>query len=121
MPPLKRILVGNVFPIPRIRRSVRIDPMPPEAFPRDAEIVSFWGHADTLPHANAFLGVDLSPVSHRPALDLSENLLPTLNGEEFRECWVVSPDYVENFRAAIGEEIPAEKIRSWTILKITWL
>lgn len=116
-----KVLVGNSFPLSLIRQNVEMRPMALSDFPRDAEIRSFWGHTNTLQHANAFLGVDLTPKTERPALALSENDLPQLNGEEFQECWVISPNYVENFRAKIGEEIPAEKIKDWSLLKITWL
>ena len=90
------------------------------AFPRGAEIHSFWGHENTLAAANAFFGEDLTPKSARPALALSENLLPMLDGLEFRECWVFSPNYAEVGRPALGEEVSAVKIKSWTLLKITW-
>lgn len=116
----KPILVGNSFPLPYVRRRIVIEPQPPDAFPRGAEIHSFWGHENTLAAANAFFGEDLTPKSARPALSLSENLLPMLDGLEFRECWVLSPNYAAVGRPALGEEVSAVKIKSWTLLKITW-
>lgn len=117
----KRVLVGNAFPLSLIRRAVHIEPQPSDRFPREAEVFSFWGHTNTLLHVNAFLGLDLTPRSERIALTLNDDLLPQLLGEAFRECWIISPNYKENFRPKIGEEISAEKIKDWTLLKITWL
>ena len=116
----RKILVGNSFPLPLIRRAAEIAPQPAEAFPRDARIVSYWGHANTLAAANAFLGVDLTPETERPALSLSPELLPSLNGESFDECWVLSPDYAEGFRPAVGSEVSPDKIKGWTMLRIVW-
>lgn len=116
----KKVLVGNSFPFPLIRRQVDVRPMPLEAFPKDVEVCSFWGHANTLASASEFLGVDLTPKTARPALTLSENKLPTFDGEEFSECWIVSPNYAEVSRAPTGTETPAEKIKDWTLLKISW-
>lgn len=118
--PTKKVLIGNSFPFPLIRRPVDVRPMRFEAFPKDAEICSFWGHTNTLAVASEFLGVDLTPKTDRPALTLSENQLPVFNGEEFSECWIVSPNYAEAFRTPIGEETLAEKIKSWMLLKICW-
>ena len=116
----KKVLVGNAFPLSLVRRAVRITPQQSDAFPRDAKVFSFWGHSNTLPHVNAFLGLDLTPASERVALSLNGDLLPQLLGEVFRECWIISPNYTENFRPRIGEEISAEKISSWTLLKVVW-
>lgn len=115
-----KVLIGNSFPLTQIRRRAEILPCPKKAFPQDAEIYSFWGHANTLRLAGEFLGVDLTPREERPAIALSPENFPVLYGEEFRECWIVSPNYVKNFRAKIGEEITADKIRDWSILKIVW-
>ena len=116
----KNVLVGNSFPFPLIRRRIDVALMPLEAFPKEAKICSFWGHANTLSAASKFLGVDLTPRHERYALELSENSLPLFDGEEFSECWIVSPNYDESFRKLIGAEIPVEKIKSWTLLKISW-
>lgn len=117
----EKILIGNTFPLPLIRRAVEIRPVSRDEIPINPEVFSFWGHQNTQTLAGQFLGLDLTPRQERPVLNLSEKQLPMLFGEEFWECWIVSPNYVENFRAKIGEEIPAEKIKNWTILKITWL
>ena len=117
----KNVLVGNAFPLSLVRRAVHITPQKSDAFPRNAKLFSFWGHTNTLPHVNAFLGIDLTPKSDRIALTLNDDLLPQLCGEVFQECWIISPNYTENFRPEIGEEISAQKIKSWTFLKVTWL
>lgn len=116
-----KVLVGNAFPLSLIRRTVRIEPQTEDVFPRNTMVFSFWGHTNTLPHVNAFLGLDLTPKSERIAVTLNDDLFPQLLGEIFRECWIISPNYTENFRPRIGEEISAEKIKDWTLLKITWL
>lgn len=117
---IKKILVGNSFPIPLIRRQVDVRPMSLDVFPKEAGICSFWGHSNTLASASEFLGIDLTPTTDRPVLSLSENQLPVFNGEEFSECWILSPNYAEVFRTPIGTETPAEKIKDWTLLKISW-
>lgn len=114
------ILVGNSFPFPLIRGNVKIVTQELGDFPAAAEIHSFWGHENTLRVASDFLKVDLTPKTDRPALKLSENNRPMLDGKEFTECWVISPNYVESFRPEIGGEVAAEQIRDWTILKIIW-
>lgn len=119
-PMTKKVLVGNSFPFPLVRKLINVRPQPLEAFPKDAEICSFWGHENTLVSASAYLGVDLTPKFERPVLMLSERGLPVLGEDEFAECWIVSPNYKGAFRTPIGEETPAQKITSWTLLKITW-
>jgi len=117
------ILIGNSFPLSLIRRPVQIEPQTFEALQeakQNAEIFSFWGHANTLDVAEQFTGISLQPKTKRPALQLQESRLPQLYGQTFCECWVLSPDYIDNFRPAIGEEVPPEKIKDWQILKLTW-
>ena len=114
------ILVGNSFPFPLIRGNVKIVTQELGDFPVSAEIHSFWGHENTLRAASDFLKVELTPKTDRPTLKLSENNRPMLDGKEFTECWIISPNYVENFRPEIGGEVAAEQIRDWTILKIIW-
>ena len=40
---------------------------------------------------------------------------------EFRKCFILSADYVGNFRPAVGEEVSLEKIKGWQVLKIEWI
>jgi len=74
------ILIGNSFPMSLIRRCVTIQPEPLEdlrARIRSGEPVhSFWGHANTLTHAEAITGCPLKPGSDRPALTLSPEFFP---------------------------------------------
>lgn len=117
------ILIGNSFPLSLIRRPVHIEPQPlaaMQAAADGAEIHSFWGHENTLAAAEAFCGLDLKPETARPALALRESGLPSLGGQAFRTCWILSPDYAEPFRPAVGEEVAPESIRGWQILKLTW-
>ena len=36
----------------------------------------------------------------------------------FGEVWLLSPNYVASFRPAVGEEVPAEKIARWQVLRL---
>ncbi len=117
------ILIGNSFPLSLIRRKVSIEPQPLAALRTVLDgrrVVSFWGHANTLARAEEFVGCNLVPASNRPVLKLTHDLLPTLENETFSEVWILSPDYTDHFRPAIGEEVPPEKIAGWQILKLTW-
>ena len=119
----KKILIGNSFPLSLIRCKAVISPCPLETLLKaidGAEITSFWGHRNTLSAVNQILKRDLTPNSERPVLKLSSNDKLMLDDEEFTECWILSPDYRANFRPAIGEEVPPEKIKSWQCLKITF-
>ncbi len=117
------LLLGNSFPFSLIRAPVRIEPRSMSdlrAALKDAEVHSFWGHANTASAAEALAGVTLSRPSERPALTLSEDRKPMLDGIEFPECWILSPDYPPGFRPAIGEEVTHEKISGWQILFMEW-
>ena len=118
------VLIGNSFPLSLIRRAVKIEPCPLSELTTllvNAKIVSFWGHSNTLAAVNALLGYDLTPKEQRPVVRLSEENLPQYVDCDFTECWVLSPDYYANFRPAIGEDVPPEKIKSWQCLKITFV
>ena len=120
----KAILIGNSFPLSLIRRAVKITPCPLAeltALLPEAKIVSFWGHSNTLAAVNSLLGYDLTPEEQRPVLGLSANNLPRYADNDFTECWVLSPDYYGDFRPAIGEDVPPEKIKSWQCLKVTFV
>lgn len=117
------ILIGNSFPLSLARREVAIAPASLTALREAAatrRVCSFWGHANTLRAASAATGLDLTPATARPVLELSPDNLPLFAGQVFSECWIVSPDYRDNFRPAVGEEVDAAKIVNWQILKITW-
>ena len=121
---MKNILIGNSFPLSLITRSVRIDIADLEEFKstiRDCRLVSFWGHSNTLAIASSILGRSLEPRSKRPAIKLSNEGYPTLEGTTFTECWVLAPDYPEGFRPKIGEEVTASDILFWKLMKLTWL
>ena len=117
------LLIGNSFPLSLVRRKVVI-----EVLSRDAllevmggkKLASFWGHANTLKAVNAWLGIDLTPKTERPALCLSEDKLPLLDGVEYKACFILSPDYRQGFRPAIGSEVDAADILGWQVLKISW-
>ena len=117
------LLIGNSFPLPLIRREVNIAPVTREELLRRAQgraIASFWGHVNTLAAVNGWLGLDLAPATERPALALSPEQLPMLDEREYRECFVLSPDYRPGFRPAIGVEVPPEDILGWQVLHLVW-
>ncbi len=118
-----KILIGNSFPLSLIRRTVKIEPYSitdlRNMLPCNT-IYSYWGHNNTLSAINTMLGFDLTPTENRPVLALSQNKKVQYKDIEFSECWILSPDYCEDFRPAIGEEVPPEKIKSWQCLKITF-
>ena len=119
-----KVLVGNSFPFSLIRCNRLIVEQQPitelKAKLADAEVASFWGHANTRAAAESVLGVSLAPRSERPALTLSPEGLPTLDGDTFDTCWLLSPDYPEGFRPAIGTEVGPEQIAGWHVLKLIW-
>lgn len=122
-----RILIGNSFSLTLIRhRGVVINPASVAELrmkvAQGAEIISFWGHENTRAAAERVLGFSLKPESPRPALVMSASPLglPSLGGMVFRECWVLSPDYVSGCRPAIGVEVDESKIVGWRLLKLTW-
>lgn len=117
------ILVGNTFSLTLLRRAVRVEPIPLDALRRTLAarpVRSFWGHANTLQAANALLGVDVTPRSSRPALTLTADGLPSFDGEVFRECFVLSPDYRHGYRPAMGAEVRVEDIAGWRLLRVAW-
>lgn len=121
---MSELLIGNTFPLTLVRRKLTIEPVSLERFRRMAvgqRVVSFWGHANTLHAASAAVGFDLAPRTERPVLTLSPDGLPAFEGQTFRECWIVSPDYCcFGFRPEIGAEVPPSEISGWKILKLTW-
>jgi hypothetical protein len=119
------LLIGNAFSLTLIRREVHISPRPLEALKEaaaGAEVHSFWGHQETLAAASATAGFDLSCAHEdRPTIRLSPDLLPVLNGREFAECWVLSPNYKDGLRPAIGQAVPLDHILGWNVLQLKWI
>ncbi len=121
------ILLGSTFPLTLIRRPVRIVPATLDELRErsaEAEVLSFWGHANTLAAAEAILGFDPTPGEQRPALRLNEAQLPVLRKGDtevaFSEVWVLSPTYAPGYRPEIGAEVPIDKIIAWQVLRITF-
>ena len=119
-----RLLIGNSFPFSLVRCARLIVETRPlaalKAVLADADVASFWGHANTRAAAETVLGVSLAPRSERPALMLSREGLPMLDGDTFDTCWLLSPDYPKGFRPPIGAEVTPEQIAGWHVLKLTW-
>ena len=120
----KKILVGNAFPFSLVRcERLMVEQRSAEELRvvlAESRVVSFWGHANTRAAAEAVLGVSLAPCRERPAVTLSAEGLPMLGGGTFDTCWLLSPDYPEGFRPAIGVEVCPEQIKGWHVLKLTW-
>ena len=121
----KRILVGNSFPLSLVRHGEVRMTCPSLAEFRSmigsCEIVSFWGHENTRAVAEGVLGASLRPAVARPALTVSPEGRPMLDGETFDACWVLSPDYVPGYRPAIGTEVGPESITGWCVVKLEWI
>ena len=119
------ILIGNTFPFALLRRDANIRTLTLDALRAelvDSNIASFWGHENTRAAAEALLGgVSLRPVTERPALTLSPDGLPMLDGVVFRTCFVLAPDYRPGYRPALGEEPIPSDILGWHALRIDWL
>ncbi len=115
------ILLGNTYPLSLIRRPVSIVPTSLDELRRRAQsegILSFWGHSNTTKVAAEFLGFDPTPHTQRPAITLSQEMLPSLDGQTFNEVWVLSPDYIPGYRPQIGEEVSVNQIAGWQVLRI---
>ena len=120
---MKSFITGNTFPINLIRRKVTIKPETFEnyyAALNNNQWESFWGHSNTLPIVNTLVRKDLTPKIERPAISIDEDGFPSLYGKSYKECWILSPNYKENFRPAIGVEIKASDIKSWDVLHMHW-
>ncbi len=118
------ILIGNTFPFALLRRDANIRTLSIDALRvalSGSEIFSFWGHENTRAAAESLLGVPLRPTTERPALALSPDALPMLDGRVFRTCFVFAPDYRPGYRPAIGEETSPSDILGWHALRIDWL
>ena len=116
-------LIGSTFPLSLIRRHVAISPQSLKELKEELQhrlFFSFWGHQSTLKAANTLLDADVEPKTVRPAIHLDADNFPTMDGQQFTECWVLSPDYIAGFRPPIGEEVAEDKIIGWQVLKITW-
>lgn len=117
------LLLGNSFPMSLIRRPVYIVPRERSALLsalQNRTLFSFWGHDNTLLAASRYLGCDLTPPQRRPVISLDASALPCFWGRSFHECWLLSPNYVANFRPAPGQEVPESAIASWQVLHLSW-
>ena len=114
------LLVGNTFPMTLIRRHVEITPIDLAEAKLMVEkgIKSFWGHKNTIAVAEQQLGVNVAPESERPALSLSNEGFPMLDGEVFSQVLILNPLYVSGFRPQIGETVPPDKFIGWHALLI---
>lgn len=121
---MEKVLIGNSFPLSLVRKgTVTMTCRPVEELRRLAQasvVTSYWGHENTRRIAEGLLGVSLKPRTARPALCLAPDGRLLLDGESFETCWVLSPDYKEGRRPAVGEEVGPEKIAGWQAVKISW-
>jgi len=120
---MNSILISNSFPFSLIRRRVSVEPRSVGDLltaMHERPWVSAWGHANTVALASAIACADLRPKTERPALTLTPEMLPSLDGHTFTECWLLSPDYTPGFRPQVGEEVSPDKIRDWQVLRLVW-
>lgn len=122
---MESIVIGNTFPMTLIRgHRVIVEELPVgriRELAAGCAVHSFWGHANSLAAAEAIVGAPLAPRTERPALVLNGRRLPTLDGEPFSVCYVLSPDYAEAMRPAIGEEYTMRQIVGWHLLRLHWV
>jgi hypothetical protein len=119
---MKKILIGNTFPLKLIRGRVLIQQQAVKDLQKEVEgreVVSYWGHSNTLEAAEKLLGFSVKPNTERPALSLDYGW-PKLEGTVFPEAWIVTPNYKEGFRPAPGVEVSVEDILGWHVLHMTW-
>lgn len=115
------ILISNSFPFSLVRRPMRAEPRSVGDLltaMHERPWVSAWGHDNTVAIASTIACADLRPVTARPALNLDANLLPSLDGQSFEQVWLLSPDYTPGFRPQIGQEVAAEAISGWQLLRL---
>lgn len=123
---MQKALIGNSFPWSLVRREITAVPLTVAEFRQEIaeiQLVSFWGHPETLADVSGLCGRDVTPQQKRLALSLSPEKLPELNGTAFRVCYLVSPDYRVSFRPSLNPdpECPeTPEIDGWSILKINW-
>lgn len=122
------LLIGNSFPLNLINRDVFIKTETIENLRNEIknakEVYSFWGHENTVHIASKICGVDLRATGDergRPRVTRSGIGLPSFGGLDFRECWILSPEYVRNFRPEIGEEVEIDMIKNWHVLRMIWI
>ena len=104
-----------------VRRPARLTPLGKEdllVLLKDKEVVSFWGHQNTVALASAYLGREIP--CRRVALGLSRDLFPSIDGETFQEVILLTPEYREGFRPQIGVEPTPEDILRWGALRISF-
>jgi len=118
------VLIGNTWPMTLVRSEISIVPISYRELYntlRKSKVFSFWGHKNTLEVVRKQLGLDLTPKEERPAVNLSPLKYPVFQNEVFKTVYVVNPTYVDGFRPAIGEEVTADKIEDWVVLRIQYL
>lgn len=116
-----KILLGNSFPLGLVRRPAHLTPLRKEdllTLLEGKEIVSFWGHQNTVSLVNAYLGREIP--CRRVALGLSRDLLPSIDGETFPRVVILTPRYREGFRPQIGVEPTPGDLDGWESLLLSF-
>ncbi len=117
------LLISNSFPFSLVRRPMRAEPCSAVDLltaMHERQWVSAWGHENTVKLASIIACADLRPATPRPALSLDPAQLPSLDGQSFEEVWLLSPDYAPGFRPQIGQEVSAENILDWQVLRLSF-
>src|ERR1700732_3860438 len=95
------ILIGSTFPLSLIRCLVSIAPATVEELRMElSQPVASSGDTPTPSRRPTSCS---AATSRRKA---PEDKLPSLDGQRFDECWVLSPEYKPGYRPGIGEEVP---------------
>jgi len=122
------LLIGNSFPMNLITRDVIIKPKTVAELRKEIkiaeEIYSFWGHGNTVKIASNICGTDLNNKGNgirRERVSITSDGLPSFGGLFFRECWILTPEYVRSFRPEIGEEVAVDMIKKWRALRMVWI
>lgn len=119
------MFIGNTFPLTLVRRPVKIEPISEiyakNLIKHERELISFWGHENTINIASRYAGVDLTPEKPRPALSLTGDGYPELFGHVSKRVLVLSPEYPDGFRPAIGVEVEANQILGWVWLLVEFI
>ena len=116
-----KILLGNSFPMGLVKRPARLTPLGKEdllALLKGREVVSFWGHQNTVSLVSDYLGREIP--CRRVALGLSRDLYPSVDRETFQEVLLLTPEYRDGFRPQIGVEPTPEDIRAWGVLRVSF-
>lgn len=122
------VLFGNAFSPSWVRRTVQLSAIPMDAMKRviaQREVVSFWGHDNTLALAADILDLSdaekIRPRTQRPPVVITPKGFPMLDGRVFHKMYVLCPQYAEGFRPRAGVEVQPCDIAGWMAQVVSWI